>query len=63
VSHGWFRNLPGMLGNWTRVRDLRELPQQTFRAWWKERAKNGGPVEASVPLRSARKIAQDAGHD
>jgi L-lactate dehydrogenase complex protein LldF len=63
VSQGWFRNLPGMLGNWTRVRDLRELPQQTFRAWWKERAKSGGPVEASTPLRSARKIAQDAGHD
>ncbi|HEX4311161.1 MAG TPA: LutB/LldF family L-lactate oxidation iron-sulfur protein [Acidobacteriaceae bacterium] len=63
VSHGWFRNLPGMLGNWTRVRDLRELPEQTFRAWWKERAKNGGPIEPSTPLRSARKIAQDTGHD
>jgi L-lactate dehydrogenase complex protein LldF len=64
VSHGWFRNLPGMLGNWTRVRDLRELPQQTFRQWWKERAKqkpqNAGPA---VPLRSARRIAQDVGHD
>ena len=39
VSHGWMRNLPGMLGNWTRVRDLRALPQQTFRQWWKQRAK------------------------
>jgi L-lactate dehydrogenase complex protein LldF len=28
-----------MLGNWTRVRDLRALPQQTFREWWKARAK------------------------
>ncbi len=37
-SKGWMRNLPGMLGNWTRVRDLRALPQQTFREWWKERA-------------------------
>ena len=36
-SKGWMRNLPGMLGNWTRVRDLRALPQQTFREWWKER--------------------------
>ncbi|HEX4065357.1 MAG TPA: LutB/LldF family L-lactate oxidation iron-sulfur protein [Acidobacteriaceae bacterium] len=39
VSHGWMKNLPGMLGNWTRVRDLRALPQQTFRQWWKLRAK------------------------
>src|SRR6202042_3496027 len=31
VSDGWMRPLPGMLGNWTRVRDLRALPQQTFR--------------------------------
>jgi len=38
VSHGWMKNLPGMLGNWTRVRDLRALPQQTFRQWWKQRA-------------------------
>ena len=37
-SKGWMRNLPGMLGNWTRVRDLRALPRQTFREWWKERA-------------------------
>jgi L-lactate dehydrogenase complex protein LldF len=36
----WFRNLPGVLGNWTRVRDLRALPKQTFREWWKVRAKN-----------------------
>jgi L-lactate dehydrogenase complex protein LldF len=42
VSNGWFRNLPGMLGNWTRVRDLRALPKQTFREWWKERAKKTG---------------------
>ena len=40
-SNGWMRNLPGMLGNWTRVRDLRALPQQTFREWWKARAKAG----------------------
>lgn len=37
VSHGWMKNLPGMLGNWTRVRDLRALPPQTFREWWKQR--------------------------
>lgn len=37
VSKGWMRNLPGMLGNWTQVRDLRALPSQTFREWWKQR--------------------------
>ncbi len=42
VSKGWMRNLPGMLGNWTRVRDLRALPPQTFREWWKAREKAAG---------------------
>jgi len=42
VSNGWMRNLPGMLGNWTRVRDLRALPPQTFREWWKARQKKEG---------------------
>ncbi len=62
ASHGWMRNLPGMLGNWTRVRDLRAMPQQTFREWWKQRAKTapgGGPTG---PLRSARRIAEDPSH-
>ncbi|MGC2161823.1 MAG: LutB/LldF family L-lactate oxidation iron-sulfur protein [Silvibacterium sp.] len=39
VSEGWIRDLPGMLGNWTAVRDLRPLPRQTFRSWWRERGK------------------------
>jgi L-lactate dehydrogenase complex protein LldF len=46
VSRGWMKNLPGMLGNWTRVRDLRALPQQTFRQWWKQRAKKQGDSHA-----------------
>jgi L-lactate dehydrogenase complex protein LldF len=37
VSDGWIRHLPGMLGNWTAVRDLRPLPKETFRNWWRER--------------------------
>ena len=59
VSHGWMRNLPGMLGNWTRVRDLRALPKQTFRAWWKARAKTDLTRGPSTPLRAARNLAQD----
>ena len=42
VRRGWVKNLPGLLGNWTRVRDLRALPQQTFREWWREREKRTG---------------------
>ncbi len=37
VRDGWIRRLPGMLGNWTAVRDLQPLPKQTFRSWWRER--------------------------
>ena len=66
VSHGWMRNLPGLLGNWTRVRDLRALPQQTFREWWKDRAKTttrrgGSPSGEASPhsLPAARKLAED----
>ena len=39
VSEGWISHLPGTLGNWTAVRDLRPLPRQTFRNWWREREK------------------------
>ena len=42
VSEGWIRRLPGMLGNWTAVRDLRPMPRQTFRSWWREREKGNG---------------------
>jgi L-lactate dehydrogenase complex protein LldF len=46
VSKGWIKNLPGMLGNWTRVRDLQALPPQTFREWWKEREQKKGKAHA-----------------
>ena len=36
---GWIGWLPGMLGGWTQVRDLRVMPKQTFREWFEERAK------------------------
>ena len=29
-------NLPGMAAGWTQFRDLRALPNQTFREWWKK---------------------------
>ena len=36
VRRGWIHSLPGMLHAWTAVRDLRAIPQQSFRDWWKE---------------------------
>ena len=39
-SEGWIRWLPGLLGGWTQVRDLQEMPSETFRDWWEKRAKN-----------------------
>lgn len=38
---GWINWLPGMLGGWTQVRDLRVMPKQTFRQWFEEREKSG----------------------
>jgi L-lactate dehydrogenase complex protein LldF len=34
---GWIGWLPGMLGGWTQVRDLQEMPKETFRDWWEKR--------------------------
>jgi L-lactate dehydrogenase complex protein LldF len=28
------RRLPGPLATWTRTRELKPLPQETFREWW-----------------------------
>src|ERR1700761_3848977 len=38
---GWIGWLPGMLGGWTQVRDLQEMPKETFRDWWEKRGTNG----------------------
>jgi len=38
---GWIRWLPGLLGGWTQVRDLQEMPKETFRDWWEKRGGNG----------------------
>lgn len=37
-ASGWIERLPGTLGGWTRTRDLRPLPQQSFREWFEKRA-------------------------
>ncbi|HET6944993.1 MAG TPA: LutB/LldF family L-lactate oxidation iron-sulfur protein [Gaiellaceae bacterium] len=35
VRTGTLRRLPPPLSGWTRTRDLKPLPAQTFRSWWK----------------------------
>jgi L-lactate dehydrogenase complex protein LldF len=37
VRKGMITKLPGMLGGWTQARDLRPIPKQSFRQWWRER--------------------------
>lgn len=39
---GWIERLPGMLGGWTRTRDLRPLPRQSFREWFETRDGSSG---------------------
>ncbi len=41
---GWIEKLPGILGGWTRTRDLRPLPAQSFRAWFKARGESSSEV-------------------
>ncbi len=38
--NGTIKNLPGLLGNWTAIRDLAPIPKQSFRQWWAERSKD-----------------------
>jgi L-lactate dehydrogenase complex protein LldF len=36
---GWIHSLPSLGARWTMTRDLRGLPEQTFRNWWTSRDK------------------------
>jgi len=37
---GELRNLPGLAGGWTKFRDLRAIPKQSFREWWKSEGRS-----------------------
>jgi L-lactate dehydrogenase complex protein LldF len=39
---GWITWLPGYAGGWTQVRDLHEMPKQTFREWFEQRGSKNG---------------------
>lgn len=38
---GNLKNLPGMLHGWTEFRDLRPIPDESFRDWWRRREEDG----------------------
>jgi L-lactate dehydrogenase complex protein LldF len=48
---GQLVNLPGMAGGWTRFRDLRPIPKESFRDWWKAR-KAAETADATVASES-----------
>ncbi|MGA9957545.1 MAG: 4Fe-4S dicluster domain-containing protein, partial [Acidobacteriaceae bacterium] len=37
LQSGWIERLPSVLGGWTKTRDLRPLPAQSFREWFHAR--------------------------
>lgn len=37
VRDGTISNLPGQLSQWTAMRDLKPIPEETFREWWRSR--------------------------
>jgi len=39
VHRGTISQLPGPLAGWSSARNLQPLPRQSFRAWWRKRAK------------------------
>ncbi len=48
VRRGALRSLPGPLAGWSAVRDLKPVPAQSFRDWWRTRAA-GDPEAAPIP--------------
>ncbi|WP_269927752.1 lactate utilization protein B [Kocuria massiliensis] len=54
--------LPGLVGGWTKYRDIPEPPKQAFRHWWKKNRKNGAkkPADRS-PVDLQALLAQNEG--
>lgn len=56
---GMIGPLPGMFGGWTRFRDLKAIPQSSFRDWWRER-ENKVSERASNSKPAASRPKEDA---
>ncbi|NJL04083.1 MAG: iron-sulfur cluster-binding protein [Chloroflexaceae bacterium] len=48
VHDGKIDALPAKLSGWTTVRDLRPVPKQSFRDWWRKRQAQGGSTAEGV---------------
>jgi L-lactate dehydrogenase complex protein LldF len=35
ARNGYVSHVPGLLGGWTAMRDLKAVPEQSFRDWWR----------------------------
>ena len=51
VRQGVLRGLPGPLAGWSAVRDLKPIPRQSFRAWWRQRQgrQDAAPGDRAAP--------------
>jgi hypothetical protein len=45
---GVIERLPPPLNVWTTMRDLKAVPRQTFREWWRERHQHGPDVVSNA---------------
>ena len=61
VRDGMMGPLPGMLGGWTKFRDLKPLPKQTFRQWFAAREQDAKTAShpASVSKTSSKEVSHD----
>jgi L-lactate dehydrogenase complex protein LldF len=51
--------LPPPLSAWTRARDLKSLPAQTFREWWRTRQREGTHPEGDARARAAPELRRE----
>ena len=42
TKNGYIESLPGYLSGWTKVRDIKAVPKESFRDWWRKREKAKG---------------------